>query len=117
MPCCSHIIARGPEFTLPILVPKFRKLLAYKAESAGKRVEFVDPRGTSQECSNCGNVVEKSLSDRVHMCPHCGLCLDRDLNSTFCIFKRVDADGVELLQKMPPESVPLLSSQGDGKHG
>ncbi len=53
-----------------------------KAERAGKCVVFVDPRGTSQRCSSCGQVVPKTLKDRVHICPRCGLVLCRDLNSS-----------------------------------
>jgi putative transposase len=53
----------------------------YKAESAGRTVILVDPRGTSQRCSGCGSVVEKSLSERTHHCHTCGLMLDRDLNA------------------------------------
>lgn len=56
-------------------------VLTYKAEEAGGRVIKVDPRGTSQMCSACGEVVKKSLSVRVHNCPHCGLVLDRDINA------------------------------------
>jgi putative transposase len=36
---------------------------------------------TSQECSSCGERVEKSLSVRTHICPSCGLVLDRDENA------------------------------------
>ena len=41
----------------------------------------VDARGTSQECSGCGEVVRKGLRVRVHRCPDCGLVLDRDVNA------------------------------------
>jgi putative transposase len=41
----------------------------------------VAPHFTSQECSGCGEVVKKSLSERTHTCPHCGLVLDRDQNA------------------------------------
>jgi hypothetical protein len=34
----------------------------------------------SQHCL-CGQRVAKSLSQRVHDCPHCGLCVDRDVIS------------------------------------
>jgi predicted RNA-binding Zn-ribbon protein involved in translation (DUF1610 family) len=44
-------------------------------------VIFVEPGGTSQECSGCGILVEKALSERTHSCPHCGLELDRDVNA------------------------------------
>ncbi len=49
----------------------------YKAEYAGKFVEFVNPAGTSQECI-CGYPVPKDLSVRIHRCPKCGLVMPRD---------------------------------------
>jgi putative transposase len=49
---------------------------------------LVNPRGTTQECSGCGEVVPKSLAIRVHECPHCGLRLDRDLNAALNILGR-----------------------------
>ncbi len=52
-----------------------------KAEEAGSRVILVNPRNTSQMCSGCGMIVKKTLSDRVHTCPHCGLAMDRDQNA------------------------------------
>lgn len=55
--------------------------IACKAESAGKHVVAVDPRGTSQRCSSCGVSVPKDLRERVHDCPHCGLVLGRDENA------------------------------------
>jgi putative transposase len=36
---------------------------------------------TSQDCSRCGYRVQKSLSVRTHVCPNCGLVMDRDHNS------------------------------------
>ena len=53
----------------------------YKAGNAGRVVVSVDPRNTSQMCSGCGTLVEKSLSVRVHVCPVCGLVMDRDENA------------------------------------
>ncbi|MEN9231755.1 MAG: zinc ribbon domain-containing protein, partial [Thermostichus sp. DG02_5_bins_236] len=32
----------------------------------------VDPRGTSQECPDCGAEVGKDLSTRIHHCHNCG---------------------------------------------
>jgi putative transposase len=32
-------------------------------------------------------MVKKSLSDRIHNCPHCGLVLDRDLNASINILR------------------------------
>jgi putative transposase len=59
----------------------FRMILTCKAEWAGKRVLAVPPAYTSQDCSDCGERVEKSLSVRPHVCPSCGLILDRDENA------------------------------------
>ena len=76
---------------------QFVEILSYKAEEAGLKVIKVDPRGTSQHCSNCLNRVPKELSDRWHCCYHCGLILDRDLNSAELI-KKVGL-GASLTQK------------------
>lgn len=66
----------------------FFEILAYKAESAGREVVLVDARGTTQECSGtmpdgtrCLAVVPKTLRDRTHACPVCGLVMDRDRNA------------------------------------
>jgi putative transposase len=60
---------------------RFRQILTCKAEWVGKRVEAVPPAYTSQDCSGCGQRVEKSLSVRTHVCTNCGLILDRDENA------------------------------------
>jgi len=62
-------------------------LASYKAASAGSMVVLVDPRNTSKMCSRCGILVEKSLSDRVHNCPQCGLSMDRDWNAAINILR------------------------------
>lgn len=71
---------------------QLRHMLAYKAEEAGRRVVLVDPRGTSQECSACGQLplFKKTLSDRVHECKHKNgrLQIDRDVNAGRNILKR-----------------------------
>ena len=59
----------------------FRQILACTAAWAGTRVEAIPPAYTSQDCSGCGERVRKSLSVRTHVCPRCGLVLDRDENA------------------------------------
>jgi len=59
-----------------------------KAEYAGKVVELINARNTSQNCSGCGNSVPKDLSVRLHSCPFCGLELDRDHNAAINILNR-----------------------------
>lgn len=66
---------------------QFIQILSDKAESAGRRVVKVDPRGTSQTCPACGTVEAKKLSERVHICP-CGFTADRDVAAAQVILLR-----------------------------
>jgi putative transposase len=66
---------------------QFQQFCVAKAESAGRRVLFVDPYNTSQLCSQCGAVVHKTLDQRWHSC-ECGAELDRDHNSARTILFR-----------------------------
>jgi putative transposase len=67
---------------------QFITILSNKAENAGLKVIAVNPNGTSQECSNCGHKVKKSLSQRMHNCPVCHTSLCRDLNAAINIKAR-----------------------------
>jgi putative transposase len=67
---------------------QFLTMLATKAEWAGSRVVVVEPAGTSQVCSGCGEKVPKGLEVRWHQCPHCGLSLSRDHNAARNILYR-----------------------------
>jgi putative transposase len=66
---------------------QFLTILHHKAASAGREVYAVPAQYTSQDCSRCGTRVPKSLSVRTHVCPTCGLVMDRDENSG-CEIKR-----------------------------
>jgi putative transposase len=67
----------------------FANMLAYKAEGAGCRVVFVDPKDTSKMCSRCGNIRNNlTLWDREYNCPNCDLSTDRDLNAACNILIR-----------------------------
>lgn len=48
----------------------------------------VDPRGTSQECPDCGAEVRKDLSARLHQCPSCGSTKPRDIAAAQVICTR-----------------------------
>ncbi len=65
----------------------FLDILEEKAERAGHQVIRVNPRFTSQKCSRCGEIVQKSLSVRTHVCPFCGYIADRDVNAAQNILK------------------------------
>ncbi|NET82396.1 MAG: transposase [Moorea sp. SIO1F2] len=66
---------------------QFLSILSTKAENAGLLTVAVNPRNTSQNCSNCGTKVPKKLKDRIHSCPHCGYTADRDVNAAINILK------------------------------
>lgn len=65
----------------------FLLTLRSKAESAGVVFVEVNAWGTTQECSACGQVVPKDLSQRWHLCD-CGCSLDRDENAARNILAR-----------------------------
>ena len=60
---------------------QFLTILGSKAEGAGCQIVKVNASGTSQVCSDCGTVVTKDLSVRVHRCPDCGYVANRDVNA------------------------------------
>jgi putative transposase len=75
--------------------------LRYKAESAGTYAIAVNPRNTTIDCSGCGEKVPKTLAERTHSCPTCGLILDRDHNAAINILALgVSAAGASL-QNIP----------------
>src|SRR6266498_3996923 len=67
---------------------QFISMTVSKAEEAGRTVILVNPRDTSKMCSDCGEKVEKKLSERTHTCPDCGLVMDRDTNAALNILDR-----------------------------
>ena len=58
----------------------FTQWLEYFGKVYGRVIVPVAPQYTSQNCSNCGETVKKSLSVRTHVCK-CGCILDRDHNT------------------------------------
>lgn len=84
---------------------------SYKAAEAGAVVKFVDPYGTTANCSRCGFHIPKRLSERVHECRNCGLVLDRDWNAAVNILNRV---GWGTAESTPVETAPLLQPCMEG---
>src|SRR5712691_7321689 len=66
----------------------FLDILEEKAARAGHQVVRVNPRFTSQNCFKCGEIVQKSLSVRTHICTFCGYMADSDVNAAQNILKR-----------------------------
>ncbi|WP_031404294.1 RNA-guided endonuclease TnpB family protein [Thiomonas sp. FB-Cd] len=70
-------------------------MLAYKAEEAGTRLHLSHTRQLkpSQRCSACWEIVPKTLSQRMHVCPHCGHTAPRDQNSAMVVL--IDAHNTQ----------------------
>ena len=68
---------------------QFFQILAFKAECAGKRVVAVDPRYTSQACSQCGHTEKANrVSQSRFVCRSCGHTMNADHNAAVNILGR-----------------------------
>jgi putative transposase len=66
----------------------FLRVLAVKAESAGRTVIAVSPRYTSQTCSRCGHVAkENRVSQAEFRCVKCGHADHADVNAAINILR------------------------------
>jgi len=77
--------------------------LAYKAEWAGRQVVAVNPKYTSQTCSECGFQQKMPLNRRKFVCRNCGLELDRDHNAA----RNIERLGRQSLRGSPLEAYDL----------
>ena len=66
----------------------FRQWLEYFGKVFDVPVIAVAPHYTSQNCSNCGHEVKKTLSTRTHKCNKCGYLDDRDTNAAINILMK-----------------------------
>lgn len=65
------------------------RLCQYKAQRRGGTVTFVDPRYTSQTCSDCGTVDKKSRESQSRFrCVACGFKINADRNAALNILAR-----------------------------
>ncbi len=69
----------------------FLDILEDKAARAGHQVIGVSPRFTTKACSQCGELIQKSLSMRTHICTSCGYVADRDVNAAKNILVKAGA--------------------------
>ncbi len=83
----------GGQF-LSILTVKAVSAAPPQEANAGVKTIAVNPKNTSQDCSNCGEKVDKELNIRTHSCPHCGVVIDRDLNAAINIKNRAAGHSV-----------------------
>jgi putative transposase len=65
---------------------QLRVFVAYKAQAAGVRVVYVDPRHTSRTCSACGYCDKRNRPDQAHFrCLQCGFATHADYNGALNI--------------------------------
>jgi len=65
---------------------KFKKLLEYKMERSGGRLIECQEHYTTKTCSQCGIINRNITKQKVFVCPHCNLDMDRDVNAARNIF-------------------------------
>ncbi len=68
----------------------FVQMLGYKCLHAGKQLEMIEERYTTQECCQCHQRQDMPLWKRTYRCgnPECLMVLDRDVNSAINIRQR-----------------------------
>ena len=82
---------------------EFRRQLEYKSVMTGAKVVVIDRFfPSSKTCSQCGQIHDMKLSDRVMVCD-CGNVLDRDLNAA-----------MNLRNKAASYAVPACGEEGSG---
>jgi putative transposase len=98
---------------------RFLQWLKYYGSMHSIPVIAVEPAFTSQDCSACGARVKKSLSVRTHICPSCGLVLDRDHNAARNIlekaYRTVGQTGTGEAQATPNASGQTASTRSRRK--
>ena len=89
---------------------QFAMILTSKAANAGREVVKVNPAYTSQDCSQCGSRVRKSLAIREHRCINCGFVAHRDHNAAINIQKRgTRASGMGYEARVNREESPSIA--------
>lgn len=94
---------------------QFTQWLNYYGKIWDKAVVAVSPHYTSQDCSHCGQRVQKSLNTRTHSCSYCKVEICRDTNAAINILKK----GMKILGLEWPDSTfgQKESASSEGKHG
>jgi putative transposase len=91
---------------------QFRSWVEYFGKVFGVVTVAVPPEYTSQNCSNCDEIVKKSLSVRTHVCTHCGHTQDRDWNAARNILEKA----LRTVGHIGTSSLELENVSGDIDH-
>lgn len=67
-----------------------KRILEWQADKNQRTIIKINPRNTTQDCSNCGATAKHplTLDDRTYKCESCGMIMDRDKNSALNMLKR-----------------------------
>jgi putative transposase len=82
---CKIIMENLSGFTRKVRIQwnryQLQEMITYKALAYGMKTYSVDPKYTSQQCSKCGVIDEKSRSGINFECTNCGFQLNADVNA------------------------------------
>ncbi len=100
-----------------VALSEFLEILDWMGYKYSCEITKVSPEYTSQMCSGCGSIVKKNLSVRTHICPHCRLVIDRDINAAINILNRGNklpggTTGGAVVAATTPMLVELVSIAG-----
>lgn len=84
---------------------QFRKLLEYKAIDQGKMLLLVDPRYTSQECSQCLSVNKYNRQGSIFHCHKCNFVSHADFNAS----KNISRRGYKIFFEQAVVNQPYIS--------
>jgi len=66
----------------------FQTFLEYKSIWFDSKIEYVDPKFTSQTCSKCGNIKKENRNGSKFNCLSCGFSQDADINAAINILRK-----------------------------
>jgi putative transposase len=89
---------------------QFVQFLEYKGKESGKLVIKIGRWFPSTKtCSDCGELMDISLKQRIYVCKGCGLIIDRDFNASL----NIRSEGLEIL-RIAFETLPRGTGEGEG---
>jgi len=111
-------MVRNPRLAKAILDAGWGNLIRYTTYKSvmlrGNDVVRVNPAFSSQECSICGYRVPKTLAERLHICPNCGVVMCRELNASRVIKSRAFRSNTVGAGTAPNRQVLPANAYGDG---
>src|SRR6266571_7974218 len=113
--CVTHKKGEGQRRLHSWTFAQLFTFIAYKAQERGITVVKIDPRHTSQTCSQCGYQHRANRrSQSLFLCRSCGYRLNADLNASYNIREKYRTSlaslGIPLASGLPSSSLSSQSS-------